>query len=124
MLVLVVDGGSTVPTALVCSLGVISVLVALGVLTAVDVVLSGGLVMVVGVVTAVGVETAVGVTTEVVGSCKQLFSTAQLGVLGGGSSVDGVSGILLLHLNPPAFCASEAFLSSFFMNLFNSKITS
>ena len=75
MSVLVVDGGSTVPNALVCSLGVISVLVTLGMVTAVDVVLSGGLVMVVGVVTAKGVETVVAVATEVVGSCKQLFPT-------------------------------------------------
>ena len=121
MSVLVVDGGTTVPTALLCSLGVISVLT-LGVVTTVDMLISGG-VIVMGVITAVGVETVVGVTTEVVSSCKELFSTAQSGTLGGGNSVDGVACILVLHLNSPALCASEAFLSSFFVNLFNSKNT-
>lgn len=60
-------------------------------------------------------------STEVVGCCKQLFPTTQLGALGGGNSVDGVDCILVLHLNPPALCVLEDFLSSFFMNLFNSK---
>ena len=96
MSVLVVDGGTTVPTALVRNLGVISVLT-LGVVTTVDVLISGG-VMVMGVVTAVGVETVVGVTTEVVTSCKQLIPTAQSGALGGGNSVDGIACILVLHL--------------------------
>ena len=95
MSVLVVDGATTVPTALVRSLDVISVLT-LSVVTTVDVLISGG-VMVMGVVTAVGVETVVGVTTEVVTSCKQLFPTAQSGALGEGNSVDGVACILVLH---------------------------
>ena len=95
MSVLVVYGGTTVPTALLRSLDVISVLT-LNVVTTVDVLISGG-VMVMGVVTAVGVETVVGVTTEVVTSCKQLFPTAQSGALGESNSVDGVACILVLH---------------------------
>lgn len=60
MSVLVVDGETTVPTALVHGLGVISGLVTLGVDTAVDML---GIVMVMGVLTDVGVETVVGVAT-------------------------------------------------------------
>lgn len=72
-----------------------------------------------------GVVTAVGVVCtwedSGVASCKQPAPTAHLGALGGGNSVEGLASTLVLDLKPPALRNSRAFLSSFFINLFNSS---